>query len=363
MQKSGVMELRKLYKKKGDCSIKHIAYGYINASGEVLCMKRERFLSMNDEVQFKYLDIIRKGMAGSIGKNIETIDMGDGDHKKALLSMIDSDLGNSEILSGFYQQIAEHYPECENILVILITNTYDIPMRGQDGMKNVEASDEVYDFLQGIICPVALEEPGLSYSEENNEFEKKTTRWVAKAPMGSFLYPSFEDRSADTDKISIFSRKADDSFLDFMSSVFEITCQTGYAKRQETLQKVISTAIESQENKINAYMAIRDRMDGDDKDITGQDMESILKDAGANEKDIKAALGVFERSLGTDKAGICADTAKKKDICVKNSDIAVKVKGDLAGRVSSKQIDGKRCLVIDMGFDDSVEVNGIPFQI
>lgn len=35
MDKSGVTEIRKLYRKKDDCYIKQIAYGYIGANKEL----------------------------------------------------------------------------------------------------------------------------------------------------------------------------------------------------------------------------------------------------------------------------------------------------------------------------------------
>lgn len=358
MKKNEVQELRKLYKSKDDISVRFISYGYVNADREILCADRKRFLSMDDDGQFKYLDIIKKGMSGTVGKNICTMDMPDSDQKRMLLSMVADDMENKELVLNFCQMLGKTYPECGNLLIILITNTYDIPFRGKDGQKNVEASEEVYSFIQGFVCPVTLENPGLFYNEGRTAFEKKDTRWCVDAPIGSFLYPSFEDRSQDNGKITIFSRKADGPLVDMLQNLFSLGKTHGYEEQCELVQQVIETAVNDRDDKIMAVRAIQQNInekikEKDNADLTKQDISNILSETGIESKNVQEAVDLLDDSY----ENISAVAAKKKDIQIKTPDICVKIKADCKAAVETRMIEGKECLLIELGDENTVEVN------
>ena len=130
-----------------------------------------------------------------------------------LMKLRDTKLQNDDVLRIFYEKVAEFYPEVENVAIILIYNVYDIPGRGDDNFKNMEASDEVYEYISCNLCPVKLEEPGLVYTGE--KFEHKDRRWQIGMPVHGFIFPSFEDRSSDIHNITVFNKKSDGAFDDF----------------------------------------------------------------------------------------------------------------------------------------------------
>lgn len=114
----------------------------------------------------------------------------------------------------FYEQTwsCRFYPEVENVAIILIYNVYDIPGRGDDNFKNMEASDEVYEYISCNLCLVKLEDPGLVYTGE--KFEHKDRRWQIGMLVHSFIFPSFEDRTSDIHNITVFNKKSDEMDMD-----------------------------------------------------------------------------------------------------------------------------------------------------
>ena len=101
-----------------------------------------------------------------------------------LAALREKGLKDDALLSVFYEVIAERYAPGTDYAVYMFFGTYDIPVKGTDG-EWMEGSEEIYDFLIGVIAPLAGEyEPG--------------------EPVFGFLYPAFSDRSADPDRIDIF---------------------------------------------------------------------------------------------------------------------------------------------------------------
>ena len=147
MNKLEVTEIKKLYGIK-TCAIQRMAVGYIDAEKNLKCMWKESFLNLPEEEIFKYLEILKKGMSGTVGKNLCTLEYdieqeAAGTMHDFLMKLRDTKLQNDDVLRIFYEKVAEFYPEVENVAIILIYNVYDIPGRGDDNFKNMEASDEV----------------------------------------------------------------------------------------------------------------------------------------------------------------------------------------------------------------------------
>lgn len=368
MKKTEIMELRKLYRKKDDCFIRQIAYGYINADKEIKSIKHATFLNLDDGEQFKYLEIIKKGMSGSIGKDILTKDLEDSDMRKALLSLQESEFRNEEMLASFFQQVAEKFEECRNILVILISNRYDVPARGDDGFKNMDDSEDVYDFIQCFFCPVQLENPGLSYDEGSGKFEEKMTRWCVDMPVCSFLYPSFEDRCKNEDKISLFSHKT--AYTIFLENLLNLDNIISTEEQQLIFQNVMKTVLDEHPDKLGVIKSIQGKINQAQEvaDETGSQMATakevvtaVLKKEDIDKRELEAAVESFENTSG--EPVVLTENLVKKDLVIKSPAATVKVKVENADIVNTKIIDGRTYLMIDISDDENVTINGISLTL
>ena len=66
----------------------------------------------------------------------------------------------------------------DSYYIILIRVAYVIPGKASYCSEMFDASDEVYEYLLGSLCPVKLSKPGLFYNTEHNQIENRIRRCV-----------------------------------------------------------------------------------------------------------------------------------------------------------------------------------------
>lgn len=167
MNKKETLEIRKQFTNE-NCAITRICGCYVDAEKQIRTELKEAFLSLPEEEIFKYFEIFRKTLSGTIGKNLLNMDfplaqeMPDGT-QSWLLKLRDSRLTDDVMLEEFYEKIINHYAYGENYYIILIHAAYDIPKKAEDGMEMFDASDDTYEYLMCSICPVKLDQSRTRY--------------------------------------------------------------------------------------------------------------------------------------------------------------------------------------------------------
>lgn len=186
MNKKETLEIRKQFTNE-NCAITRICGCYVDAEKQIRTELKEAFLSLPEEEIFKYYEIFRKTLSGTIGKNLLNMEfplaqeMPDGT-QSWLLKLRDSRLTDDVLLEEFYEKIIKNYAYGENYYIILIHAAYDIPKKAEDGMEMFDASDDTYEYLMCSICPVKLDKAGLCYNAEKNSIEDRSRDWIVQAP-------------------------------------------------------------------------------------------------------------------------------------------------------------------------------------
>ena len=166
MNKKEISEIKKLFTKE-HCRIDHICGCYVTGEKEKLLTFREAFFSLPEEEAYKYFEIFRKTLSGTVGKNLLTMEFPQAeelqeDGKQVFLKKLtDSSLKEDSLLDAYYDKVIETFAWPENYLILVIDGAYDIPARGRDGLDMFDASEYVYHYLLSSICPVRL----LKYQE------------------------------------------------------------------------------------------------------------------------------------------------------------------------------------------------------
>ncbi len=141
---------------------------------------------------FKYIDIFRKTLSGSIGKTLLNMEFPTEQETKEdgtqvfLMKLLESKLTDDELLDAFYDKVIENYGYPENYFIILVHDAYDIPKITTDGIENFDASEYVYDYILCSICPVKLTKPGLCYNAETNHIQDRIRDWLVQPPELGF---------------------------------------------------------------------------------------------------------------------------------------------------------------------------------
>ena len=167
MNKKEVLEIRKQFT-PDRCAITRICGCYVDHEKEKKAELKKAFLSLPEEESFKYFDIFRHTLAGTIGKNLLNMDFPldqemPGGTQEFLMKLRDSKLTDDLLLEEFYDKVIENYNYAENYYIILIHAAYDVPGKATDGSEMFDASDTVYEHIMCSICPVNLTKAGLTY--------------------------------------------------------------------------------------------------------------------------------------------------------------------------------------------------------
>ena len=164
MNNTDILELRKRFKK--DNSITHINGCYvIGMEKKIQTTVDSWFSELDESEQFKYLELIKKGFSGILGKNLQTLQFvreeGEENAKSmmSLLALRDSELKDENMLNAFYQSIIENYVSLTNYLILIIHDSYDVEAMGSDHVMQGE-SEETYSYIYCLICPVNLSKRG-----------------------------------------------------------------------------------------------------------------------------------------------------------------------------------------------------------
>ena len=227
MNKKEIAEIKKQFT-PDRCSITRICGCYVDGEKNKKTELKEAFLSLSEEETFKYFDIFRKTLTGTIGKNLINMEFPldqetEGGTQNFLMKLRKSKLTDDTLTEAFYDRIIENYDYGENYYIILIHAVYDIPGKSSDGAEMFDASDEIYDHTLCSICPVKLSKAGLHYNAETNNIEDRIRDWLVEMPDWGFLFPQFNDRSTDIHGLLYYTKNAENLRSTMMEVVFGCT--------------------------------------------------------------------------------------------------------------------------------------------
>ena len=75
------------------------------------------------------------------------------------MNLRNSRLEDEEALQTFYQKVIQTVEMEENYLILLASDTYDVPYRSKDGERHDDMSTDVFNYILCSICPVKLTSP------------------------------------------------------------------------------------------------------------------------------------------------------------------------------------------------------------
>ena len=370
MIKAEMTELKKLLTPK-NCTISRICGCYVDGDKNKKATFARSFLALPEEEQFKYFEILRKPLSGTPGKTAIDLnfpldaEMGDG-QQVFLRRLRESGLKDDELLDAYYNQIITSFEYVGNYLILVIHDAYDVPGKASDGMEMIDASDEVYEYIMTVICPVNLTEPGLSYDPVENTFRNRNRDWVVELPVLSYLFPAFNDRTSDIHSVLYYSKDAENLNENFVEMMLGCKIPMTAGAQKETFQTLVEETL-GETCEFEAVKNIHEKMTELIEEhreelaplvLDKQDMRSLLASSGvANEKMADFDTHYEEVASGTEAPLFVSNVFNSRSFDIKTPDVVVKVKPDRTDLIDKRSVDGRPCLVIELGGD--VEVNGI----
>ena len=221
MNKKEVLELKRRFK-KDLATFTQLVGCYVDCNHNKVCKFGGKFLTLEEDEYYKYLEIANKVLSGTVGNNLLDLEFPlqeeeVGGRQQILMALRESKLENEELLDTYYDLVIDTYDEAGNYLILLYLDSYDVMTRTRDNI-NLDESEEVYEYLLCAICPVALSKPGLGYLEGEQRIGPRIRDWVVGAPDTGFLFPSFNDRSTDIHSALFYTKNTKEPHSEFMAN-------------------------------------------------------------------------------------------------------------------------------------------------
>ncbi|WP_034589021.1 DUF4317 domain-containing protein [Enterocloster asparagiformis] len=370
MNKKEVSEIKKLFT-PASCAITRICGCYVDAEKEKRTELKEAFLSLPEEEAFKYFNIFRGAMTGTLGKNLINMEFplhteAAGGTQEFLLRLRDSELKDDALLEEFYDKVIDNYDYGENYYIILIHCAYDIPAKSTDGNEMFDASDYVYSFIQCTVCPVKLTKPGLSYQPPTNTIENSTRNWMVGSPDLGFLFPAFNDRNTDLHSLLYYSKSPEKLSTRLVDEVLGCTIPLSAKSQKETFQAIVEETLGENcdfENVKNIHESLNEMLE-EHRDnpepliLDKHQVKRLLENNGADPEKLRELDTIYP----TDKDGretslVASNMVNARIFEIKTPDVSIKVAPDKTYLVQTKMVEGHSCIVIEV--NEHVEINGI----
>ena len=405
MNKKDVFEIKNRFKKTG-CSFTKMCGCYVNSAKEILVNFNETFLNLEEDEFYKYLEIAKKTLSGTMGNNLielhfPTQEETDGKKQQFLMGLRQSKLKNEELLNTFYQLIIESYNYVGNYLILIFHDAYDVITKTTDNTK-IDESEEVYEYLLVAICPVTLSKPGLGYLENENKIGARSRDWIVEAPESGFIFPAFTQRSADIHSTMFYAKNALEPHRELMDLVLGCPVKATADEQRKTFQNLIKNAINDSEKSEKVFSEIQESLNQimeeqvtyDDTQpepvlLTKETVREILIENELPEEVSTKIEASYEETFSDEPPvidylidkKILAENEKRKvnkvlieqihkleeqlvekskqPIADTNYDVVLHVKSEKMDQIKTQIIDGKKCIIIPMDENEHSKVNGV----
>ena len=413
MNKKDILELKRRFKKDA-CTFTRLCGCYVDADHNKVTTFGETFLNLEDEEFYKYLEIAKKVMSGTIGNNIlelefPTAEEAPGGRQQFLMGLRESALKNDDLMDTFYDLVIENYSYVGNYLILVFHDAYDVMTKTSDNNK-LDESEEVYEYLLCAICPVTLTKPGLGYREDENRIGPRIRDWVVGVPDTGFVFPAFTDRSSDIHSVMFYTRDTKTPHAEFMESGLGCGAKFTATEKKLTFQNIVKDVIGEDDEESDAmFLDIQGNLSGlievpaedeEEKEpspLTLTDIASVLSDSGLSEEQTAVIEKTYEDTFGEDLPSaehlvdpkLVEANAKRKEKlelveqveslkhqleetrsipvddsdddvpAVKTYDVILRVKPEKVGQIHSDTINGQKCLIIPMDENEHAAVNGV----
>ena len=339
MIKKEIAEIKRQFT-PANCSISRICGCYVDGEKNKKAEFKEAFLSLPEEDMFKYFELLRKNLSGTLGKNLINLEFPlaaeeEGGPHEFLLKLRGSRLQDDALLDAFYDRIIENYDYVGNYLILLIHDAYDIPGKTSDGI------------------------------EMEGSFQNRIRDWVVQMPQLGFLFPAFNDRSTDLHSTLYYSKDSDDLHDAFIEQMLgcPLPLPAGYQKEsfQTIIEETLGDACDYETVKTiheNLSELIEEHKDEPEPLVLDKyQVRNLLEHSGIEEEQLATFDQNFDETAGEKASIYASNIANTRAFEVKTPDVIIKVNPDRTDLIETREIDGRQCLVI--AIDGGVEVNGI----
>ncbi len=286
------------------CSINRMAGVYVDTEKNKVMYINEQFLTIDESIFLKLLSIIRDVFSNKVNDNMLSVPIEGADTQRVLESIIDDGLKSSPMLDCLYDRIIEWYTYPGNYLILLWEDAYDVPKMGKDGIIQ-DVSEEVYQHIICAVCPVELTAAGLKYDPDTKAIGVRIRDWAVCRPACGFVYPAFEERTVETDKVMFYTASPKEPQHALMEAGLELQGIKTISEIRTGFERVIAKALGGTEEAKRQMPYICEQLylkvlDDPEHILTAAGLEEACKYAAMDEYVTEIIKRVFVEDMGKD---------------------------------------------------------------
>ena len=375
MNRNEISELRRRLNPEKN-NIPEILGCYVDTKGEIISSFRRPLISMPQEECEKYLNIFRKTLSGTPGKNLIDVefypyDVMNSENHKALMHLRETGLKDEEAVQDLFARIISALKMETNYLILLLCDSYDVPFKGRDDVKVDDASEEVFNYFLCCVCPVVTGKTELGYRHDDKRFHNAVISQMLKPPVLGFLYPAFDDRCTNIYGALLYSRNAQENHAAFVNAVFNRPAPMTAPEQKDCFDQLLSDAMDARcsfEVMQNLNQQLCDKLAAHKESgspevlsFTAEEMGELLEDSGSAPEQAEAFIHSCEERLGKDAAILPANVCNPRKMTVETEQIKISLDPQYSYLIKTKKENCRKYIIISA--DAGVEINGVPVEI
>ena len=358
MNQKELNEIRRRFKPDRD-SITRIYGCYVNAAGEIVSYIDMSVGLMPEEEAEMYIKLLKKSISGTLGRNLldiefSTSQVSGSEEHGLLMKLRDSELKDEAARESFYTKIIESADMGDKSYVILL------------------ASDEVFRYFICGVYPVKDASMALRYFADEKEFRSTSTGHIVAAPEIGFMFPAFDERTANIYNALYYTKDVNDIHSDFVDAVFNIEKKPMSAGAQRgafgmALCEALETdcsfdVVQAVHEQIREKLAIhKESKEPELPELYIDDVEDILRNSGIDKEKTQAFHRECEKQFGDDAVLNPGNVIESRKFEITTPEIKISVAPEFSHMVETRILDGRKYILIPAG--DGVEINGLDVNI
>lgn len=375
MNEKEIGELRR-HLRRDRSNMTHIYGCYVNSQKEIITEFSQSLGIMPENESEKYFALLKRSLSGTIGKNLidisfKTSQVAGAPEHKLLMDLRACKLKDDELRHSFYQKVIDSVSFEDNYLILLGSETYDVPFKGKDDTMQKDNSDESYTFLICAVCPVKQTKPNLHYVAEEKLFHDGAMANMVSAPQLGFLFPAFDNRSTNIYNALFYSKDIKEGHDAFIESIFNTPVPKPAAEQKTAFEALLTTALEEQcsidvVQEVHNQLCQRIEMHKEAKVadpllISKEEVKEVLTGCGVSDDKLAKFSVSYDEVFGFEAELHPKNIIDNKRFEIKTPDVSIKVAPDRSDLIETRVIGGVKYIMICA--DEDVEVNGVSIHI
>ncbi|MBE6622079.1 MAG: DUF4317 domain-containing protein [Ruminococcaceae bacterium] len=347
----------------------------VNEKKEIISQFDQSLNLMSVEESEEVLSLLKKTLSGSLGRNLIDVSFTnhqvlDSEEHRLLSAVRTSHLADDEAVGRLFDRIRAGYESDGNYLILLASDSYDVPSYSSDGEKKGD-SKGVYTYFLCAICPVKMTRSTLGYRMVEHQLRNNTPDWVIAPPQAGFLFPAFDGRTANIYNVLFYTRDVSDNREELVDALFRSTVPMPAATQKQAFQTMIRDTL-AEELSIDVVKTVQEQIgtmieehkalkDPDPLVVSKHTVSDLLRSCGVEEARVDSFGERFDETFGEKAEVPPQNLLNVKQFEVKTPSVSIRLTAETSDLVETRVIDGQKYILVRA--EGVVEVNGVEISI